>query len=216
LKKITEKTKIPIGISKVAIVRAENIFTYSRIFGAFIVSLMLLYDIKREVVFFFYVFFALTDLVDGFISRRKDKNLKKESVEGKTKSEGDILDPVADKVLFISVLVVIIYLQKVPIIASLIVIIREIFVLGLRAIAEMYGIHIKSSSTAKIKTFFGNISVSAYILKDEYFGISASFVGDVFLILCFIFSVISGVEYISKFQKEKLNLSKSSKIQKDS
>jgi CDP-diacylglycerol--glycerol-3-phosphate 3-phosphatidyltransferase len=182
--------------------KIENIFTGARIVGSFIMPFILVADIPRLIPFISYILFALTDIVDGFISRRR-KNGKNNS-----NSSGDILDPVADKMLFISSLITLIYVQKIPLFASVIITLREIFILGLRAIAERYKIHIKSSILAKLKTFTGNVAVSAYILKDEYFGISAQTVGDIFIILCFILSIISGAEYITFFQKEKRKISK--------
>ncbi len=180
--------------------RIENIFTGLRIVGAFIMPFLIVADISRLIPFISYILFALTDIVDGFISRRR------KSVGNN--SEGDILDPVADKMLFISSLITLIYVQKIPLFASVIITLREIFILGLRAIAERYKIHIKSSPLAKLKTFAGNVAVSAYILKEEYFGISAKTVGDFCIILCFILSIISGAEYITFFQKEKRKISK--------
>jgi CDP-diacylglycerol--glycerol-3-phosphate 3-phosphatidyltransferase len=182
--------------------RIENIFTGLRILGSFIMPFLIFADIPRLIPFISYISFALTDVVDGFISRRR-KNL-----ENNSDSSGDILDPVADKMLFISSLITLMYVQKIPLFASVIITLREIFILGLRAIAERYKIHIKSSLLAKLKTFTGNVAVSAYILKDEYFGISAQNVGDIFIILCFILSIISGAEYITFFQKEKRKISK--------
>ncbi len=156
-------------------------------------------DISRIVPFSLYVFFALTDIFDGMISRRGDG---KSSARA---SDGDIFDPVADKALFISALVSLIYNQKIPIFVSVFIILRELLVLGLRASAERHGKHIPSSSVAKIKTFVGNFAVGAYILKDEYFGISATLVGDVSILMCLALSLISGADYVTKYLKMRRN-----------
>lgn len=165
-----------------------DFFTFLRLFGAFIIPFFIIIDFPRAIPFSLYVFFALTDILDGVISRR-----------GRKASDGDIFDPVADKALFISALVSLIYVQKIPLFASVFIILREIVVLGVRASAERFDAHIPSSFLAKLKTFAGNFSVGAYILKHEYFGISATFVGDVSLLICFILSFISGADYITKY-----------------
>lgn len=165
--------------------------TFLRFLGAFLVPLMLVLDVSRVFTFFTYVFFALTDALDGYISRII-----------KTKSDGDIFDPVADKALFICTLFVLMGTQDIPKLASALIILREITVLGLRASAERHNFHIPSSITAKLKTLGGNIAVSSYILRDEYFNISAKFVGDVFFIICFALAMISGAQYISKYVRE--------------
>lgn len=166
--------------------------TFFRILGAFFVPLLIIFDVSRVFIFFTYIFFALTDVLDGYVSRRFNKS----------KSDGDIFDPVADKSLFICTLVVLMGVQDIPKFASSIIILREIIVLGLRASAERHSFHIPSSITAKLKTLAGNIAISSYILKDEYFNISAKFVGDIFFVICFALTVISGAQYISRYIKE--------------
>jgi len=187
-------------------VKAENILTFSRVLGAFILPFILTSDIPRIYSFIFYVVVASTDLIDGAISRASRKNS-----EGEVSSEGDIFDPVADKMLFISALLTLSVIQKVPLFASVFIVLREIWVLGLRALAERNNFSIKSSILAKLKTFAGNFSAGAYILKDEYFGISAEFVGDIALMICFILAVISGAEYTTKYIKMKSKKDKRAK-----
>lgn len=174
--------------------KIANYITFSRILGALLIPALLILEIPRIYTFFLYITFALTDVLDGFISRlRKDKPKE---------TDGDIFDPVADKALFICTLTVLIGVQDIPNLASSIIVLREIMVLGLRASAERHGFQIKSSISAKLKTLAGNVAVSAYILKDEYFGISAQFVGDVSFVLCFALAVASGAQYITTYIKE--------------
>ncbi len=176
--------------------KTENILTASRIGGAVIIPFLLVSEIPRIYPFVFYVVVALTDIVDGFVSRMSKSRER-------TTSDGDIFDPVADKMLFVSALFTLCVIQDVPLFASVFIILREIWVLGLRASAERHRFSIKSSTLAKLKTFAGNFSVGAYILRDEYFGISATLVGDISLLICFALAIISGAEYTTKYIKLK-------------
>lgn len=180
-----------------------NYMTFSRIMGAIVVPVLLVLGAPRVLVFFTYVLFATTDLIDGYISR----------IYG-LKDDGDVFDPVADKALFICTLVILIGTQDVPVLASSIIILREILVLGLRASAERHTFRIRSSVLAKLKTFAGNISVSSYILHDEYFGISAKFVGDIFFVICFALAVVSGTQYITMYFREVQRVKKTAVQQK--
>ncbi len=171
--------------------KVENFFTILRGFGGCIVPVLMISGFSRVFIFFLYVAFALTDIIDGLLSRRsKEKSL-----------DGDIFDPLADKVLFIPTLITLLKLQDVPLIPSIVIVIREIVVLGLRISAERHSFHIPSSFSAKLKTFAENFAVGSYILRDEYFGISASFLGDVSLLVAFILAVVSGAQYISQYLK---------------
>lgn len=171
--------------------KAENLFTVLRGFGGCIIPILMLIDLSRVLIFALYVSFALTDIIDGFLSRRsKEKS-----------PDGDIFDPLADKILFIPTLITLLRLQDVPPIPSIIIVIREILVLGLRISAERHSFHIPSSLSAKLKTFAENFAVSSYILRDEYFGVSASLLGDVSLLIAFVLAIISGAQYISQYIK---------------
>lgn len=60
----------------------------------------------------------------------------------------------------------------------------------------------------KTKTLFENISCGAFILRDEYFGLSASGVGNIAVWIAAFLSLYSGVEYTKKFIKNRNELFK--------
>lgn len=91
---------------------------------------------------------ALTDFADGYFARKYES----ETVLGK------LMDPLADKVLVITALIMLIPLGKLPALASLIIICREIIVTGFRGLAATSGKVVAAGMLGKIKSnlqYFG-------------------------------------------------------------
>jgi len=98
--------------------------------------------------FSIFVLAALTDFADGYLARK----YQKETVLGQ------LMDPLADKVLVTTVLVMLIPLGKLPAVASLIVICREIIVTGFRGLAATTGKVVAAGMLGKVKSnlqYFG-------------------------------------------------------------
>lgn len=94
--------------------------------------------------FFLFLSAALTDLADGYIARKH----KSESVLGQ------LMDPLADKILVATPLVMLIPMGRIPAWVSLLIIAREIAVTGLRGLAAASGIVVAASGLGKIKSVF--------------------------------------------------------------
>src|SRR2546422_10452825 len=84
---------------------------------------------------------ALTDLLDGYIARKR----------GQVTTLGILLDPVADKLLISSAFISLVQLQYVPAWMVVIIIGREFAVSGLRSIASAQGFMIDASELGKMK-----------------------------------------------------------------
>src|SRR5512139_224818 len=87
---------------------------------------------------------SLTDFFDGFIARR----FRLES------SFGRFLDPIADKVLVTTALIMLIALDRVPAWIVMLIISREIAVSALRAITKSWDTSLRPSPIGKLKTVF--------------------------------------------------------------
>lgn len=92
---------------------------------------------------------GLTDLFDGILAR----SLKQVTVWGK------FLDPIADKLLISSVLIMLVYLGRVEAWAAIVIIGREISVTGLRAVAESQGFSLPSDQWGKAKAAIQIVAV---------------------------------------------------------
>src|SRR5439155_5567833 len=77
-----------------------------------------------------FVIAAVTDLLDGYLARRRSQVTKL----------GRLLDPIADKLLVLSGLSLVVQLQRVAAVVAILIIAREVAVTGVRAIAASQGI----------------------------------------------------------------------------
>ncbi len=139
-----------------------------------------------------FVLASITDFLDGFLARRYNliSNL------------GKFLDPLADKLLIMSALVMLTYLRWVPAWVTILIIGREITVTGLRAIASDKGIVISADKYGKLKTIFQIIALSPLIFHYPFKDIDVTFWGNVLLYIALILTLFSGINYTYKFLKE--------------
>jgi len=79
----------------------------------------------------FFAISAFTDFIDGYIARKF--NLKSKF--------GKLLDPLADKLTIISILLVLIYLNIIPRLLSYIILAREIFIFLSGIITYFFGLN---------------------------------------------------------------------------
>lgn len=115
--------------------------------------LMVLFMMQQTVAvemaaFLVFIVAALTDFADGYVARK----YKAETVLGK------LMDPLADKALVSTALIMLIPLGKIPAAASLIIICREIIVTGFRGLAATSGKVVAAGMLGKIKSnlqYFG-------------------------------------------------------------
>jgi CDP-diacylglycerol--glycerol-3-phosphate 3-phosphatidyltransferase len=138
--------------------------------------------------FWVYLVASLTDYFDGYLARRW----------GLVTALGKLLDPLADKLLVVSALIMLALLDRSPGIPGwlLVVIVgRELAVTGLRGIAATEGIVLGAEATGKIKTVLQIVGVHALILHYDYFGIPFYEFGMVVLGTSVAFGLWSAVDY---------------------
>lgn len=134
---------------------------------------------------------SITDLLDGYIARYQ-------------KSEtaiGQLLDPLADKLLINSALIMLIPLGRIPAWMVVLIVAREVAVTGLRGIASLQGLVIAASSWGKAKTIFQTIALVGLLLHYEYFWIDFHFWGMVLMWIALAITVWSGFDYFHKFYR---------------
>ncbi len=185
--------KLPIEAEKKETLNLPNTITLLRI-SVIPVLFLILLSPGRTLSLFIAVFFilaALTDLVDGYIARRY----------GIVTKMGKLLDPVADKIIVNTAMVLMIPIGHIPAWIVALIIIRDIVVEGTRNIALSEGIVISASKLGKRKTLSQNIAVSALIIHYPLFGIDAHLVGMITLYVALILTIWSGVDYFIKFYK---------------
>ncbi len=185
--------RLPIRAEKKKILNLPNTITLLRI-GVIPVLFLILLSPGRTLSLCIAVLFilaALTDLVDGYIARRY----------GIVTKMGKLLDPVADKIIINTAMVLMIPIGHIPAWIVALIIIRDIIVDGTRNIALSDGIVIAASKLGKRKTLSQNIAVSSLIIHYPLFGLNAHLVGMVILYVALILTIWSGVDYFVKFYR---------------
>jgi CDP-diacylglycerol--glycerol-3-phosphate 3-phosphatidyltransferase len=97
---------------------------------------------------------AVSDIVDGHLARRRDE----------VSTLGKFLDPIADKLLISSALIVLVEKHLAPSWAVVIIIGREFIVTGLRSVAATEGIVIQAQSLGKVKMWAQCVAVVALLV----------------------------------------------------
>jgi CDP-diacylglycerol--glycerol-3-phosphate 3-phosphatidyltransferase len=173
-----------------------NLLTLSRIFLGGIIFLLLIRPEGHFLAFILFFVAGATDYFDGYLARKY--NL--------TSQIGEILDPIADKILITFVLFGLsVYLTSyfVAFIASLIIA-REIWVGALRDFNARQG---QSNATkvtflAKIKTTIQLFTISIYLLGLSINSMLLILFGDMFLFLSLLITIYTGYLYtINSFKK---------------
>lgn len=100
---------------------------------------------------------AATDFFDGYIARRYN---------GVTPI-GTILDPISDKLLFASVIILLCSTGQVPAWIAILLIGREIAVSGLRLAANEYKLSIRVSQLGKLKTSVQGLAILLLMLSTK-------------------------------------------------
>jgi CDP-diacylglycerol--glycerol-3-phosphate 3-phosphatidyltransferase len=141
---------------------------------------------------------ALTDLIDGWLARR----MHVVSVLGK------FLDPLADKLLVMAVLIYLVPLGRIPTWAVTLLLARELSVTGLRSIASSEGVVIAAGDDGKSKTALQMVGLLCLILGYPYhltFGpidlgdVDLVYVGRALVYVSLVFSIMSALSYTRLF-----------------
>jgi CDP-diacylglycerol---glycerol-3-phosphate 3-phosphatidyltransferase len=133
----------------------------------------------------------ITDALDGFYARKY----------GAVTVLGKFLDPLADKILVSSTMIMLITLDRIPAWIVILIIAREMAITGLRSIAVSEGIVIQASSLGKYKTIFQSVAVLGLALHYEYFNVNFHAVGMLFLWAALILTLWSGWAYFRQFNR---------------
>ena len=139
---------------------------------------------------------AATDFLDGYIAR--NYNLVSDI--------GKFLDPIADKALVSTALIILlvppagtVILPWYSAILVAVIIARELIISGFRLVAAGKGMVISADMSGKIKTFFTDLSILAILVSaqitPDVFG-AENIIGTVLLIISAALTVISGAECI--------------------
>ena len=138
-----------------------------------------------------FVIAGISDLVDGWLARKY----------GQVSVIGAFLDPLADKLMVMAVMVMLIPHGRIPAWLVVLLLSRELTITGLRGIASAEGIIISASSGGKFKTAYQMTGLSFLLVHYEYIGIDAHVVGMWLMYISAGVSFWSGWQYCIEFYR---------------
>lgn len=147
---------------------------------------------ETAVGFVVFVGAMITDIVDGWLARRW--NL--------TSPAGAYLDPMADKLMVTTVLVMMIPLGWVPAWLVVLLLCRELAITGLRGIASQEGMIISASTLGKFKTAYQGAGLGFILWNVPTLGCEPIRTGLILLYIATFFSLISAAEYFIQFFRQ--------------
>ena len=110
----------------------------------------------RLTAFLLFAAASITDLLDGKVARSR----------GLVTTLGKFLDPIADKMLVVAVLVALVQTGRVHALIAIIVIIREFVITGVRLVAVEHGVVIAAGNLGKAKTVSQVIAILLILAED--------------------------------------------------
>ncbi len=169
-----------------------NILASIRIVLAFLMYLFLvnrnLFSVHSSWLDYFaaliFVIASITDFFDGFIARNFNAVSKL----------GEILDPLADKMLVLGAFLGLLYLHRANAWAIYLILIREFFITGLRVVMASEGLSVKASLAGKIKTVFQMIAIGFLLMNWPC--------DNCLLWIAVILTLYSGIDYLKTYLKE--------------
>lgn len=179
-----------------------NLFTLFRVILIPVVAVLITYESPRNgyLAALFFSIASGTDFIDGYLARR----LNLITITGK------FLDPLADKLMVITSLVMLIPLNRVPAWLVVILLAREFSITVLRALASQEGLVLSAGQEGKAKAALQMVGIVGLLVHYPYeinfvlFKGVIDFhrVGIILVVLSMVFSLLSAFSYFKWFVSE--------------
>lgn len=174
-----------------------NILTYLRIMiiPSIVVAFYIDHILARWIMFVLYTIACISDFFDGYLARK----LQQSSDLGK------LLDPIADKILVATTLILLIAVDKLKgftLIPTLIILSREFLISGLREFLANFKVGIPVTNLAKWKTFCQMFAIGTFLFS--YGTPSCPFLplmGAFFLWVAAVITLVTGFHYLKESLK---------------
>ncbi len=175
-----------------ALFKDPNVLTLFRIIATPLIVVLMLkpnpFTTALSAIFFSAA--AITDYFDGYLARRY----------GLVSNLGKVMDPVADKLLVSSTLIMLTAAGWIPAWMVCIIIGRELAVTGLRNIIAENKLDVSASNLGKFKTGFQIAAIIPLLVNYTYLGIDFHVIGMFFLWGALVYTLWSGIDYFVRFR----------------
>jgi CDP-diacylglycerol--glycerol-3-phosphate 3-phosphatidyltransferase len=186
----------PVEEATLKIFNVPNLLSISRILAVpiFIVLMLEPSPVRALLAGIVFSLASATDWLDGYLARKW----------GQVTKIGKLLDPIADKILIMSALVILVEIRSdvVPAWIAIVIIGREFAVTGLRAIASSENIIIPAETVGKYKVGAQITAVLALLLDYTMTKEWLRDLGSLALWIAMILAVYSAIQYFRVFWKK--------------
>ena len=117
-----------------------------------------MYSANNYIALALFLIIAFSDALDGIVARKLNQ----------VSNLGKLLDPLADKILVIAVLLVLVDLKMAPMLAVLIIIIRDLTISLYRGMAASKNVVVAANLLGKAKTVLQVIAIGMLIIALPY------------------------------------------------
>jgi cardiolipin synthase len=178
-------------MSEVTVLNLPNMLTMSRIIIIPLVVATFFFDsaAMRWTACALFTIAGVTDFFDGYLARRAKQ----------VSRFGRFLDPIADKLLVASVLLMLAGFDRMTpldFLPALIILLREILVSGLREFLAEIRVGLPVTSLAKFKTTGQMIALGFLIVGDAARGVYAREIGEALLWGAAVLTLVTGYDYL--------------------
>jgi CDP-diacylglycerol--glycerol-3-phosphate 3-phosphatidyltransferase len=139
-----------------------------------------------------FIIASVTDFLDGYLARKS----------GQITKFGIILDPIADKFLVISALILLVDMVRLSAWVAIVIIAREFVVTALRVVALSKNIVIPAETGGKLKTASQMTAIILLLLPGGIGDLDFYDVGLVLMYIALILALASGVKYTISFWRQ--------------
>ncbi|MGE3611699.1 MAG: CDP-diacylglycerol--glycerol-3-phosphate 3-phosphatidyltransferase [Bacteriovoracaceae bacterium] len=162
-------------------------------------------DYLGQIACWIFVIASITDFLDGYIARKRNI----------VTVFGSFLDPIADKFLVVSALIMLMALDRVHPVVVIILVLREMYMTSLRLLALTEGVDVPVSSLGKWKTGTQMTAIPMLMINDTFLGLDMTFLGTALMYVAAFLSLLSALKYsasmIKKLQEKRALKRKSKK-----
>jgi CDP-diacylglycerol--glycerol-3-phosphate 3-phosphatidyltransferase len=144
--------------------------------------------LASQIIAWLFILAAISDLIDGWLARRGQQVTR----------IGKLLDPLADKLVVATALIVLLVMERIPVWGTVMVVVivgRELAVTGLRGLASAGGLVMPATWAGKVKTLSQNVAIGALLFPDPTLGLPAHRLGLTLLVLATALTLWSGYAY---------------------
>ena len=170
------------------------LFPYDMIgynFPKYLINGIAVLDVKLAICAVLFVVASITDFLDGHIARKYNY----------VSNFGKLMDPIADKMLTNSLLIILAGEGFIPTIIPVVIITRDIVVDGVRMLLTEKGEVLPAGKIGKFKTAFLMVGISLKLIGNLPFSLWNLPIADFLIITATVLCLISGFEYVRGAKK---------------